>query len=446
MIRFGIVQSKKEILTSHAGLALAGQLLNRKTSLRQRARKSLPGGLIDSGDVVISFVGNLLLGQPDFEAIQNRRGDKVFKTTLGLRHVPSAETQRQRLDAFPEAFRWEVEDEAVELVRRTNAPVSALPGGWVPLDIDATALDNSGTKKEGVSYTYQGFAGYLAMGAYLGREGWCLGMELRPGSQHSQNGFVPFLQRVLARARPLVRPEQRLLVRLDSAHDALETLVALEEQREGVDWIVKWNPRKQDLVAWWERAEKEKCVLPEDPKRPRKRTAWIDEIVERRWQGRTVRFRRVVRLVRREADRHGQLLLTPEIEIEGWWTSVEVPGEKVAELYNGRGTSEQFHSEFKTDLNLERLPSGKFRTNALVLSLGVVAYNLLRLLGQKVLLGPGAPVRHPAQRRRIRTVIQELMYLAARVVRSGRRWWLRFGVHCPAFEAFARAYGWAATA
>ncbi len=27
-------------------------------------------------------------------------------------------------------------------------------------------------------------------------------------------------------------------------------------------------------------------------------------------------------------------------------------------------TSEQFHSEFKTDMNLERLPSGKFATNA----------------------------------------------------------------------------------
>ena len=54
MMRFGIVQSKKEILTSHAGLALAGQLLNRKTRLRHRARKSLPGGVIDSGDVIIS--------------------------------------------------------------------------------------------------------------------------------------------------------------------------------------------------------------------------------------------------------------------------------------------------------------------------------------------------------------------------------------------------------
>jgi hypothetical protein len=35
----------------------------------------------------------------------------------------------------------------------------------------------------------------------------------------------------------------------------------------------------------------------------------------------------------------------------------------VVELYYDHGTSEQFHSEIKTDLDLERLPAGKFATN-----------------------------------------------------------------------------------
>ncbi|MGV0036717.1 MAG: hypothetical protein ACNYPE_17840 [Candidatus Azotimanducaceae bacterium WSBS_2022_MAG_OTU7] len=29
-------------------------------------------------------------------------------------------------------------------------------------------------------------------------------------------------------------------------------------------------------------------------------------------------------------------------------------------LYADHGTSEQFHREFKTDMDIERLPSGKF--------------------------------------------------------------------------------------
>ena len=48
------------------------------------------------------------------------------------------------------------------------------------LDIDVFPMDNSGTKKEGVSYTYKGFDGYAPLAAYLGEEGWCLACELRP--------------------------------------------------------------------------------------------------------------------------------------------------------------------------------------------------------------------------------------------------------------------------
>ncbi|SHG35182.1 hypothetical protein SAMN02745206_03727, partial [Desulfacinum infernum DSM 9756] len=36
--------------------------------------------------------------------------------------------------------------------------------------------------------------------------------------------------------------------------------------------------------------------------------------------------------------------------------------------------------------------------------------------------------------------IQELMYLAARVIRTGRRLKLQFGRHCPAFRAFRSVY------
>ena len=40
------------------------------------------------------------------------------------------------------------------------------------------------------------------------------------------------------------------------------------------------------------------------------------------------------------------------------------------------------------DLDLERLPSGKFETNALVLALATLAYNILRYIGQNTLIGP----------------------------------------------------------
>lgn len=41
---------------------------------------------------------------------------------------------------------------------------------YVPLDIDVSPFDNSGTKKEGVSRTYKGHDGYTPIFAYLGQE------------------------------------------------------------------------------------------------------------------------------------------------------------------------------------------------------------------------------------------------------------------------------------
>jgi len=40
----------------------------------------------------------------------------------------------------------------------------------------------------------------------------------------------------------------------------------------------------------------------------------------------------------------------------------------------------------------------------------------------------------------LKTVIQELITMAARVVRKARRVILRFGRHCPGFEAFQAVY------
>ena len=91
-------------------------------------------------------------------------------------------------------------------------------------------------------------------------------------------------------------------------------------------------------------------------------------------------------------------------------------------------------------MDVERLPSDKFATNQLVLSCAALAYNILRFLGQEGLTRKDAPVRHEAKRCRIRTVMQELMYLAARFVESGRRWKLRFAYNCRAVKVFDALY------
>lgn len=438
MKRFIIEQSKKEFYTSHSGLALVGLCINEYCSLPAKAREVFPVSTVRNGigldDLLRSYVGLLTLGQSDYEALTNRRGDDYFRESLGISRVASAETLRQRLDELASDLRPLADSCTVEFLRRAPIQITPLETGHVPLDCDCFPMDNSKTHKEGVSRIYNGQDGYAPMAAYLGREGWCLELELREGKQHSQAEFIPFLNRVVKKAQSLT--SRKLLVRLDSAHDAIETRVALAGQKK-VSSILKWNPRKEDQNAWARQIFKQgKVTTP----RPGKRVGLLTVRIKQIHQGKTYRFKRVMRAVERSIDRHGRVLLMPEIEVEGWWTTLDLPKEQVIRLYEDHGTSEQFHSEIKSDLDVERLPSGKFATNALILTLAGLAYNILRAMGQMALVDGKSPVRHPAKRRRIKTVMQELIYLAARLVKTGRRFKLIFSRHCPGFGAFRALY------
>jgi hypothetical protein len=400
----------------------------------------LKKGAISHADVILSYLGILSLGKSDFEAISGFRQDRYFQESLALQDVPSEPTLRQRMDEYAEHFRIIVNFCVTEFLQKSKALFSPLSTGHVPLDIDVFTMDNSGTKKENVSRTYMNFDGFSPIAAYLALEGWLLEVEMREGSQHSQKDFIPFLARVLRKALDLTTAP--LLVRLDSAHDAWETRIELA-RHERTDYILKWNPRRQSKEDWYKRAFAQGQVS--EP-RPGKRVALMSVRDQHTWIDddgceQSLSCRRIVRVIERTIDKKGQLLLVPEIELEGWWTSLTLSAEKIIGLYKDHGTSEQFHSELKTDMDLERLPSGKFEVNSLIMGCAALSYNVLRYIGQLGLLGEKTPVRHPAKRRRIKTVIQELMYLAARLIAKGRRLWLRFSRHSDlSFEAFNTVY------
>lgn len=435
MKRLILEQSSEEFYTSHSGLALAGACINRYSGLgRYVGRVAKGSDHIAEIDILRSYLGLLCLGKSDYQAIAAMREDDYFKEALGIGRMPSVERLRQRLDEAGTGLVPVIDRSSRTMLKRLKAPITGYRSGLVPLDVDVFPQDNSHTKKEGVSRTYKNYDGYAPIAAYLGMEGWCLEVELRPGSQHSQKGFVDFINHVISGARDLT--EQSLLVRADAGNDALETLVALENA-EKTHYIVKWNPRKNDTVAW-----RDKVFASGPVKTPRagKRVGTMVVEERRKIKETTYTFKRIVRVIERTIDKNGQFLLAPDISLEGWWTDLVMEPEDIIELYRQHATSEQFHSEFKTDLDLERLPSGKFATNALVMALGAFAYNILRFIGQTGLIAPFGPVRHSAKRRRLRTVIQELMYLAGRLITTGRRLKLRFSRHCPAFNAFSVVY------
>ena len=66
--------------------------------------------------------------------------------------------------------------------------------------------------------------------------------------------------------------------------------------------------------------------------------------------------------------------------------------------------------------------------------------NVLRLMGQRGMLRPDAPVRHKAKRHRIKTVILNLIYRTGRLIQTGRRPVLGLRAHDRAVQVFMRSF------
>ena len=331
---FQVTQSDAE-LSSHSGLAFLGDIF-RACEFKKRVDTvhllRRPNPELRHGDVLSTMTALLFIGKPDYDAVKPFHDDLLLRKALGLSRVPSAETLRNRLDLAGNCFDEVIRDLSATIVRRFGK-LTPCCGNHVPLDIDVTPFDNSGSHKEGVSRTYHNYDGYAPIMAYLGCEGYLINTVLREGKAHSQRDTPRFLRESLRLARQVTE---------------------------------------------------------------------------------------------KVTDRHGQLMLLPTLDVNTWWTSLVCAEKEAVQLYHEHGTSEQFHSELKSDMDLERLPSGKFSTNNLILLLGMFAYNALRLIGQRSLLLPG-PYRKAAQRRRIRSVLQDIIYVACRVVSHARGWVLSFG-------------------
>ena len=324
MPRFEVKQTGKLNLTSYSGLALIGQCCQAaQVEAVIDPRLPVSQGMRTS-DIVKSMVGLLSLGKSDFEAIEPFRGDRFFKEALNLSKVASSVWIRQRRDAHGAELRELTDELSLRLIERTEAPITAHQG-YVCCDIDTFVMDNSNTRKEHVGRTDQRVEGYTPIAAYLGNEVWNI---VRAGSQHSSFEADGFLQRIFPRIERLVTQrcpaEAKVLLRQDSGFDGALFMQAAEKDRwasqgGSFDFITQWNPRAQDKDAWVARTDAAGAFVET---RPGKRVGLLSLTVERTWQRHIRNFRLVVQATERTSDKRGQRLLAPEIDLQGWWTSL----------------------------------------------------------------------------------------------------------------------------
>ena len=373
-----IVEFTNERIILASGLAVVGTLLGKSGFIKKLNRMDITSNRsqhqIKNGDIVLTYLGMLCMGKPYFEAVHEMDDDKDFYKT-------------------------------------------ALANGLVPVDIDVTPMDNSKSKKEGVSRTYKGFDGYAPMMAYIGTEGYAINFELREGKQHCQKGTVEFLQETIKLCHKLT--DKPLLIRLDSGNDSIDNVAVLMDT--GCFFIIKRNLRRESTDDWFEMAKQyfQNVNSPRDGKTVYIGSDW--KTVTSKQFNKEFTLRTGYEITERTIDKYGQFNLVPDVEVETWWTNLGDPDEEIIRLYHAHGECEQFHSEVKTDMDLERLPSGKFATNALILELGMIAYNILRMIGQGTIGGRAPRQKRDVKRRRLRTVISNLIMLAGHVTMHARQ-------------------------
>ena len=421
-----VVEFTNERIISPSGLAIVGGMLGKSDLVKRLNRipvderkRSEPQ--IKNGDIALTYIGLLAQGKTRFEAVKEMADDpEYYKDALGIvRAIPSAETLRQRMDDIGDSRREDILRANLSMFSAHDIKPSPLPCGLAPLDIDVSPFDNSRTSKEGVSRTYKGCDGYAPIFAYLGTEGFLVNAELREGRQHCQKGTPDFLRQTLTLAHQMT--DDQLLIRLDSGNDAAENLGILLE--DGSWFIVKRNLRKESKDAWLD--EMKQCCRnirhPRDGKTVYIGSSWknVTYTTDKGAQ-KTICLRIGYEIIERTIDKHGQILMLPDIEVNTWWTNLGWTDDDVIASYHAHGECEQYHSEIKTDMDVERLPSGKFATNALVLELMILAYNLLRMIGQES-LKHRPPQKKNVKRRRIRTVIQNLILCASHITKHARK-------------------------
>lgn len=373
-----IVEFTNERIIPASGLAVVGALLGKSGFIKKLNRMDITSNRsqhqIKNGDIVLTYLGMLCMGKPYFEAVHEMDDDKDFYKT-------------------------------------------ALANGLVPVDIDVTPMDNSKSKKEGVSRTYKGFDVYAPMMAYIGTEGYAINFELREGKQHCQKGTVEFLQETIKLCHKLT--DKPLLIRLDSGNDSIDNVAVLMDT--GCFFIIKRNLRRESTDDWFEMAKQyfQNVNSPRDGKTVYIGSDW--KTVTSKQFNKEFTLRTGYEITERTIDKYSQFNLVPDVEVETWWTNLGDPDEEIIRLYHAHGECEQFHSEVKTDMDLERLPSGKFATNALILELGMIAYNILRMIGQGTIGGRAPRQKRDVKRRRLRTVISNLIMLAGHVTMHARQ-------------------------
>jgi hypothetical protein len=398
------LEETKDLITSHAGLALLGEFavgLGLLNNLDIHLPTPGSGAGYRTSEHVFPLILMLTGGGRSLEDLRQIRDDSGLREILPLSRMPSS-------DATGDWLRRNGVNAGLEGLGKVNR--KALKRGLkydgikgYTLDIDATGIE---AEKKAAKMTYKGFTGYMPIMGHLAENGLVVGDEFREGNASPGAGNLEFLKYC---EQQLPSGKSIKAFRADSA--AYQANIINYCDDNGIQYAIgadldeavvrqiksignnDWQEYQNGFIA-----ETVHCMN-------KSRQAFRLIVIRRPVQG---------RLFDETGPRERYTVIA---------TNRMEDVEHVVQWYNQRGQcSENRIKELKIGFGMERMPCGQFEANAAFFRIGVLAYNVGRLFVLKTL----GKSWHRCQ---VQTLRWKLYETAGKIVFHGRDIWLKVRRH-----------------
>jgi hypothetical protein len=278
------------------------------------------------------------------------------------------------------------------------------------LDVDATLIE---AEKGDGKKAYDGTVGYQPMLGFLSdgrRRPCCSYVKFRPGNASPQTGIEEAIRHTLG----LVERTGRSLRYFRSDSAAYQSGVINLLNDEGIGYTVtadldeavrkairaipegNWQPLEDRDGFKTSRKASETVHTMNDSDHAFRLVAWREQVEDPS----------LFAVADEDFYRYGAVITNV--------SEKEMSTEEVLYHHRGRGNAERFIGEAKSGVGLRHLPCGQERANRIWFAVGMLTFNLLKLMQQQVL-----PTGW--KRRTIQTLRQKALRLVGKVTKSARR-------------------------
>ncbi len=403
-----IIEKTKEKLTDRGALALIDEFIT-AVGLKEQIEETFPKPGSGRGIAGFNYIRSLLFhfidGGRYLEDIYNLKNDKGFCELIRMPHIPTPDAVGDWLRRCGERGYVKHLTRSVDFLVKAYLKNSSCKD--YTFDVDATHIKS---EKGDAELNYKGFHGYHPMLGFLSDrsdEPVCSYVKFRQGNASAQTDILESLKHTSS----LLSKKKRIkFFRSDSAAYQAEIINHCHD--EGIKYTITADLDESVLesvstikpVAWRVHYDRKDGFRTN-----REYAETVHTMQKSNHSFRLIVIRELIEQLPlfEGFDKYKYHCIITNISPE------EMDSQCVIWHHNGRGNAERFIEDVKYGLNLRYVPCGQFEANNAYFIIGIMAYNLIKLMQISVL---------PARWRKsaISTIKRRLLRLVAKVINKSR--------------------------